>query len=375
VGAGAAEGLAAALAGTAAVDHHAHPLAGPGARPPLARIFTEAADPAQLAEVHETVAWQRGVADLALFLGAAPEEALARDGFEAHTRRLLAGCGLGEILVDDGYRVAGALGLDALARLAGVPVRRIVRIEAAAEAAASGWPPWADVLERFRSALAGAPALKTIAAYRGGLDLPVPAGPQEAALPYEEWRRSGSSRLTDPRLVSLFLAAALDAAAARRPPPPLQVHVGLGDRDLALHRSDPSLLRPWLEEPRWAAVPVVLLHCYPFVRQAAYLAAVHPQVHLDLSLALAFTPHGGTGLVLEALDLAPATRLLFATDAWGLPEMYWLASRRGRQALVGALAHLVDSGLVTEATALRWGRLVLAGNAHRLYGASAAGAS
>ena len=47
---------------------------------------------------------------------------------------------------------------------------------------------------------------------------------------------------------------------------PVQLHVGFGDRDLDLHRTDPMLLLPLLRA--MTPVPVLLLHCYPFQRQA-----------------------------------------------------------------------------------------------------------
>jgi predicted TIM-barrel fold metal-dependent hydrolase len=115
-------------------------------------------------------------------------------------------------------------------------------------------------------------------------------------------------------------------------------------------------------------VAVVLLHCYPFVRQAAWLASTLPHVHLDLSLALLLAGHRGAELVSEALELAPASRLLFATDASRTAEVFYLATRWWRDALAGALGRLVEASEVGEEQALDWAGLVLAGNARRLYG-------
>src|SRR5204863_3926217 len=112
-------------------------------------------------------------------------------------------------------------------------------------------------------------ALKTIAAYRGGLD------------------RVGDA-----------VVAALEANEDSGSPLPLQVHAGFGDSDLHLQRADPSYLKPLVE--RFAATPFVLLHCYPFVREAGWLAHVYPNVWLDLSLTI---PHvwRGAEVVREAL--------------------------------------------------------------------------
>ena len=110
-----------------------------------------------------------------------------------------------------------------------------------------------------RRARDGFVALKTIAAYRGGLDLNVPdvRGRSEAAL---------------------------EANAAD--PLPVQFHAGFGDADLTLPLADPGLLKPLIE--RYDETPFVLLHCYPFVREAGWLAHVYPNVFFDLSLTI---PH------------------------------------------------------------------------------------
>ncbi len=378
----AADDLRAALDEVRGVDQHAHLLSGSGSEWSLTDLLSESTDPAQRAEVHHHPAHRRAIRDLGAALGVdADEEAIGRArrdaGFEAHTRRLLTGCRFDAMLVDDGFPVAQAVDLEAQAALAGCPVRRLVRIEAMAEEAASGWPSFGALRDRFRQSIGdglqqGAAGLKTIAAYRGGLDLPRPEA-TEAEAAYGAWRRTGAGdgegdrhRLSHPALVAFFLAEALDVARGR--PVPLQVHTGLGDADLVLHRADPSLLGPVIEDAAAAGVPVVLLHCYPFVRQAAWLASVHRHVFLDLSLTLLLAAHRGKDLVLEALELAPTSKLLFATDASRAAEMFVLGNRWWRDALAGALGELVTSGAVDHGTALEWGERILAGNARRLYG-------
>ena len=69
----------------------------------------------------------------------------------------------------------------------------------------------------------------------------------------------------------------------------------------------------------------------------------------------------------EALELAPPTKLLFATDASRLPEMFLLGSRWWRESLAQYLGHLVDDDFADERRALRWAELILAGNARRAY--------
>src|SRR5439155_4820010 len=150
-------------------------------------------------------------------------------------------------------------------------------------------------------------------------------------------RRAGGGRVEAPELISFFLDQALDMLANMDRPVPLQVHTGFGDRDLALHRANPSLLRPVLEDPRHGGIPVVLLHCFPYVREASYLASVYPEVHFDLSLSIPLAGRLAPDLVLEALSLAPASKLLFGTDASRIPELFFVAARSWRRALAVAL--------------------------------------
>jgi uncharacterized protein len=333
-------------------DHHAHLLAHPTAGYRLEEVLTEA--PGSVPQTTHNLTWLRAQRDLA--------------GTPATARDLLDRCHFEAMLVDDGYQFPGAMTIAEHAETVGCPVERVLRIEAVAEAAAADWPTWTRVRERFRESVtvalsADAAALKTIAAYRSGLDLP-PPDDHEAASAYRRWRRKGG-RLEAPELVSWFLAEALDVL--RTDPRPLQVHTGIGDADLSLHRADPTLLGPLLRDPRNRSIPVVALHCYPFIRQASWLASVHANAFIDLSLALTLAPHRGADLVLEALDLAPVSKVLVATDAMKLPEAFFLAARWCRDAVAGAVGRLVAASALDEATALDWARTLLGGNARRIY--------
>ena len=360
---------------TVAIDHHAHLLARPGTPFELTDLLTESREPAQVAAGRDHPAFHRAVRELASVLDVDPTEpavTAALHGVDeaALTRTLLDASGLEAMFVDDGFQFPGALALAEHTELVDRPVRRIVRLETEAEAASQGAPTFAECGERFRAAVAaalagGAVALKTIAAYRCGLDLPAP-DPRAASDAYDAWRASGSSRLTDAALIAHFLAEAIAITRERRVP--LQVHTGFGDADLALTKADPALLQPHLDHGMLAGVPVVLLHCYPFVHQASYLASVYEHVHLDLSLTMTLAPHLGPALLLDALGLAPATKVLFATDASRRPELFFLGAKWWRDSLVDALNRLVDGGFADGDTAVRWAGLILAGNARRLYG-------
>jgi uncharacterized protein len=286
------------------------------------------------------------------------------------TRRFLATTGTTHYCVDTGFRPQGLTSPEELAAVTGARAHTLVRLESVAEAlAADGVEPDAFVAgfaQRLEAAArsAGAVGVKSIAAYRVGLDLdPARPTPQEATAAARAWLHRGPAaggwRLDDPVLTRVTLAAAVQLGL------PIQFHIGYGDADIRMHRVDPSLLTGWLHSHR---VPVLLLHCWPFQRQASFLAAVHPHVHLDVGLALHYVgPTRAAAVLAEAAELTPFGKLLYSSDAFGLPELYHLAALTFRRALTDLLSARVDAGEWSGADAERIAHLVGAGNAARVY--------
>jgi hypothetical protein len=282
-------------------------------------LFSESPDPRQWPHIATGVTYRRAIRALAEFFGIDEEEQavyqhrLAADPRE-YASSLLSATNTELLLLDDGYPPTDVgTSWDEFAELVGVRARPILRLETHA-------------LEDVATAREdGYVALKTIAAYRGGLDR-----------------------------VAEHVVAALVANEATGAPLPVQAHSGFGDSDLHLWRSDPSYLKQLIE--RFRDTTFVLLHCYPFVREAGWLAHVYGNVYFDLSLTI---PHVSRPVeaLHEALELAPVSKLLYASDAARTPELYLLAAAWWRD----ALAEVVD-----EADA----RAILRENALRLYGLS-----
>ena len=82
--------------------------------------------------------------------------------------------------------------------------------------------------------------------------------------------------------------------------------------------------------------------------------------------------HGAGGaasgqIIRETLEIAPLTKLLFSSDAWGIPELHVLGSwliRRGLSRIIGAW---VADGDWTLADAARAVELFSTENARRVY--------
>jgi uncharacterized protein len=212
-------------------------------------------------------------------------------------------------------------------------------------------------------------ALKSIAAYRTGLD--IREWPrEEAEESFHEYRRvngAGRARLVHKPLLDTLLHVAF--AQAARQEVPVQFHVGYGDADTDLLLGNPLYLRPVLQRPDYRGMPVVLLHeCYPYTRQGGYLAAVHENVYLDLSYGI---PPLGYGEMLsftrQALGVAPTSKLVYSSDGIGVPELHWISAIDGRRAIGQALGEMVAHGELSLPEAEAAGESILRDNATRLY--------
>jgi len=147
---------------------------------------------------------------------------------------------------------------------------------------------------------------------------------------------------------------------------PLQIHTGYGDSDLDLHRSDPLLLTDFLRATEHTC-PVLLLHTYPFQRNAGYLAQMFPHVFVDVGLAVNYVGAQGPQVIAESLEVAPFTKVLFSSDAWGVPELHLLGSWLFRRGLARVLGDWVARDDWSLSDAERVVGLVAGGNARRVY--------
>ncbi|USA00649.1 amidohydrolase family protein [Streptomyces lydicamycinicus] len=163
-------------------------------------------------------------------------------------------------------------------------------------------------------------------------------------------------------------AAALRAVVRCRPGLPIQLHAGYGDPDVELHRCDPLLLTRFIRSVQPHGVDLLLLHCYPFHRNAGYLAQVFPHVFFDVGLGVNYTGVRSDAVVAESLELAPFAKILFSSDAWGPPELHHLGALLWRRGMLRAMAPWVGSGEWDLDEAVRVARMIGHDNARRVYG-------
>ncbi len=308
-------------------------------------------------------------------------------------RRFLAASGLGALLVDTGFAPDALHSPGETAAFAGGSAFEIVRLEQVAEALAASGVSAGSFADAFRAALegrvrapaAGVPvvAVKSIAAYRVGLELDA-RRPDDAEVVAAAGRWLGLAggvadggsgldggagtrpgpepgRLADETLHRFFVWCGADLGL------PVQFHVGYGDRDADLHRCNPLLLTGLLRALEPTGVPVMLLHNYPYHREAGYLAQVFPNVYADLGLATHNAGSRAPDVLAEALELVPLRKFLFSTDAYGLPELYYLGTLLFRLGLSRFLRARLDDDDICSDDAERITRMIGAANASRAY--------
>jgi uncharacterized protein len=364
------------------IDHHCHgvvtsALDGPG----VAALLSEAAWPAppgtsafdsQLG--FGVRRWCAPVLDLEPSVPAAVYlERRAELGSVEVSERLLRAAGVQAWLVDSGYQSDEVQTPAELADASGAPAYEIVRLEAVAEQVARGGVSAADYASVFSDALSaaarGAVGLKSIAAYRYGLDFD-PSRPSavDIVAAADRWLRAigsepaaGAARIEDPVLLRHAIWAGVDLGL------PLQFHVGFGDPDVRLHRADPSLLHDFLLATRATGTQIMLLHCYPYHRQAGYLAHVFPHVYMDVGEALNHVGAQAPAVLAEALELTPFHKMLYSSDAFGLPELHYLGAAGFRRDLARVTGEFVADGAWSAADSERVGHLVGSANARRVY--------
>lgn len=288
-------------------------------------------------------------------------------------RRFVGAGGYGMLLVDTGFRSDDILTPAGMADATGVATREVVRIEAVAERVGRSGVTAAGFARAFADALAetarDAVGLKSIIAYRGGFAFeaaaPSAAEVEAAAARWLPRMASGKGRMDDMTLMRHGLWVAAELARARAMP--IQFHVGYGDRDAKIHLNNPSLLMDFLQHLDDMGVNATLLHCYPYQREAGYLAEVFPNVYFDVGVILNYTGAMSATILGEALELAPFTKQLYSSDAFGVAEFYYLGAALFRRALQQHLDRWIADGFCTAKEADRIVAMIAHDNGRRIY--------
>lgn len=287
--------------------------------------------------------------------------------FHSDPERLNQRCfeGVTALLIDDGLAGPGKVHpYDWHDRYTDAPSKRIVRVETVAERLMEAivrdadeddlgkthfytetWTTFMDDFERKILEAIDDPEVvgfKSVICYRTGLDVEedYERAAKAVGYPFERYVKScvrkRSFRIERKALNDYLVLRTLEILSdglARSDDfsKPLQLHTGLGDNDIDLSLSNPAFLQPLIEN--YPNVPFVILHsAYPYTREAGYLATVYKHVYLDVGEVFPMVSRDGQKAILrQALELVPASKLLYSSDGHWFPETFWLANKQFRE--------------------------------------------
>ncbi|KAK9168560.1 hypothetical protein Syun_000700 [Stephania yunnanensis] len=314
---------------------------------------------------------QRSVRDVAELYGCEKslrgvEAHRASSGLHSISSKCFGEARISALLIDDGIVLDKMLDLQSHRSFVPV-VRRIVRIERLAETILDN--PYSDFFLNVSATIAGeAVALKSVAAYRSGLEINPFVEKKDAEEGLSEVLSCEKPiRIQNKSLIDYIFLCSLDIALCIDLP--IQIHTGFGDSDLDLRLSNPLHLRAVLEDKRYSKCRIVLLHAsYPFSKEASYLASVYSQVYLDFGLAVPkLSVHGMISSVKELLELAPIKKVMFSTDGYAFPETFYLGAKRAREVALSVLCNACDDGDLTIAEAIEAAEDIFKQNAVQFY--------
>ena len=363
------------------VDHHAHPFLRKEITHDAANFrswFTEStSEIVHERDVRDLIFYRNALRWLAELLDCEATEAgvvaaRAEVDEKAWADRLFTDANIEILLCDYGYGSADAYDHAQMQAMVPCRVEPILRLERMAEGLILECTSYGEMVDRYAATVEAAcregyVALKSIIAYRTGLSVEEHQAADVLAAYAglaEQGQREGRVRLASKPLCDFLVTLALNIA--REYAFPVQIHTGFGDSDADLRWANPIHLRSVIEG--YPEVPLVLLHAgWPYYREMAHLATIYPNVWADLSLAVPFATVGIPEMMRDMIGMAPISKLLFATDAFTMPDIFWLAARWGRWGLGRVLDELVADGFLLPAEAEEAARRILADNARAVY--------
>lgn len=280
---------------------------------------------------------------------------------------------IGALVIDDGFSNGDTMNLDELARVSGRPIFLCKRVEPVMEACVTETESFKDLCQSYHKELFSqgkrqTVGLKTICGYRGGLEFLHPSE-SEARKDFDSLKKklskSQAFRIKKGPLYHYLLLQTFEMAAETGVP--VQVHTGIGDDDANLIECNPALMQELFRSRSFAKTAFVLLHCFPYVHEAAFLCSLYSNVYMDLSLSISLASPRAARMLSEALSVAPASKILAGSDGHSCPESHWYGALCWKRGLTFSFYDMIGAGLVTQREAEDLCALILHNNAIRLY--------
>ncbi len=379
--------------GCPVVDSHCHPFLPEKETRPFEAYLTFSDIPQRKEDLTSTMLYHLVMRELGQVMRLRGDEKIIAERQRriktdpsGYIQMLFDEAGLETLLVDSGYPFKEFVGyeidLEDFSDMIGREVHEIFRLEVAIHGLLKGLIPYDQAVEAFRSQIGeavsdGCIALKSVIAYRTGLAV----RSWEDGTAKRSWGEMVSTVRNSKRpsvvlsernernksVYDSFLMVGLEEA--KRSGIPFQIHTGMGDSpSMDLRIADPSLLYDLLQNSVAREVNIVLTHGgYPYLEEAAFLANAYPNVYIDLSETIPIVSVGLRSRLLSLFEMTPTTKIMYGSDGFNIPELYWFSAVYTKRALASTLGELVRHEGLDENDAIGIGKSFLAGNARRLY--------
>ena len=141
---------------------------------------------------------------------------------------------------------------------------------------------------------------------------------------------------------------------------PYQIHTGM----TILSQSNPGQLESMIQQYR--NISFVILHAYPFISEATYLARTNPNVWVDTSWLVLQSPEILQVALKEYIGMVPADRIFSSIDSISLEE-YAGGIALTRSILIDVLSEKVEKNFLDIEEALYISERLLGGNCKQLH--------
>lgn len=141
---------------------------------------------------------------------------------------------------------------------------------------------------------------------------------------------------------------------------PYQIHVGM----TILSQSNPAHLETMIQ--RYQNISFVILHAYPFISEASYLARTYPNVWVDTSWLVLQSPEILQIALKEYIGMVPSDRIFSSIDSISLEE-YTGGIALTRSILIDVLIEKEKSSFLDIEEVLYISERVLGGNCKQLH--------
>lgn len=153
---------------------------------------------------------------------------------------------------------------------------------------------------------------------------------------------------------------------------PMQIHTGDGEAPFVILRNqDPFFLEEVCRFDRDDVMrmpKIIPLHAgYPSVGKAAWLSHLYPNCYFELSIMTPFVHQSLFQRYMQVMEVVPLSKIMYASDAYHIPELYWLSGRWGKRYLAQALTEHVVGGSLDFDEAIEAAKMILFQNNRSLY--------